>query len=104
NAMDAEEFALGWWPGDGRYGKAAFYAYTHPSPDGFAGAALAPPAARWDGELGEYILDWDDVCAASDPSGVALDFARSAFHHTCTICAWEPALLASAEGVPPPVR
>lgn len=103
NAMDAQEFALGWWPGDRRYGKAAFYAYSHPAPDGFGGADLDPPGARWDGELGEYILDWSDVCAAPDPAAAALDFARSAFRHTCTVCAWDPALLASAEGTPPPV-
>src|SRR5207302_11403885 len=60
NAMDAQEVAVGWWPGDRRYGSAAFYAYTHPAPDGFAGATLAPDAARWDGDLGEYVLDWAD--------------------------------------------
>src|SRR5213079_210507 len=38
NAMDAQEIAVGWWPGDPRYGKAAFYAYAHPAPDGFAEA------------------------------------------------------------------
>src|SRR3954454_6478899 len=35
NAMDAEEVAVGWWPGDERYGGPAFYAYAHPSPAGF---------------------------------------------------------------------
>ena len=35
NAMDAQEVAVGWWPGDARYPKAAFYAYAHPAPDGF---------------------------------------------------------------------
>ena len=30
NAMDAQEVAVGWWPGDARYPKAAFYAYAHP--------------------------------------------------------------------------
>ena len=35
NAMDAEEIAVGWWPGDARYPRAAFYAYAHPAPDGF---------------------------------------------------------------------
>jgi hypothetical protein len=29
NAMDAQEVAVGWWPGDARYGKAALYAYAH---------------------------------------------------------------------------
>ena len=50
NAMDAQEVAVGWWPGDARYGKAAFYAYAHPAPDGFADATLSPPAARWDAD------------------------------------------------------
>ena len=79
NAMDAQEVALGWWPGDGRYGRAAFYAYAHPAPPGFDRASLSPSAARWDNALGEYVLDWDDVRAAEDPYGTALEFARSAF-------------------------
>ncbi|HSK50049.1 MAG TPA: DUF5996 family protein, partial [Solirubrobacterales bacterium] len=103
NAMDSQEVAVGWWPGDPRYGKAAFYAYAHPAPAGFAGADLSPAAARWDGELGEYVLDWDEVIAAPDPHGLALEFARSAFAHACDVCKWDPALAASAEGTPPPV-
>ncbi len=104
NAMDAQEIAIGWWPGDLRYGKAAFYAYAHPAPDGFATAALSPAAARWEQDLGEYILDWDDVRADADPHERALEFARSAFRHGCAVCAWDPALSASGEGSPPPVR
>ena len=103
NAMDAQEVAVGWWPGDARYGKAAFYAYAHPAPDGFAAATLAPAAARWEPELGEYILDWDDVRANADPHRAALEFARSAFRHACAVCQWDPGLAASAEGKPPPV-
>jgi len=103
NAMDAQEVAIGWWPGDGRYGKAAFYAYAHPAPEGFAAATLEPAAARWDGALGEYILDWDDVVASSDPHETALSFAQSAFRHACAVCGWDPELAASAEGRPPPV-
>lgn len=103
NAMDAQEVAVGWWPGDARYGKAAFYAYAHPAPDAFKDTSLAPDAARWDGDLGEYVLDWDDVRAARDPHAFALDFAQSAFRHACMVCGWEPALLASTEGEPPPV-
>lgn len=104
NAMDAQEVAIGWWPGDPRYGRAAFYAYAHPAPDGFAGGRLAPDAARWAGDLGEYVLDWDDVVRSSDPHDCALQFARSAFRHSCTVCDWDPALSASAHGEPPPVR
>jgi hypothetical protein len=104
NAMDSQEVAVGWWPGDHRYAKAAFYAYAHPAPDGFAGASIAPEAARWDAALTEYVLDWEDVRASADPHQAALAFARSAFHHACEVCEWDPALLKSAEGSPPPVR
>ena len=103
NAMDVQEVAVGWWPGDARYGKPAFYAYAHPAPEGFAAATLSPASARWDGALGEYVLDWDDVVASSDPHATALEFARSAFRHACVVCGWDAALPASAEGTPPPV-
>jgi hypothetical protein len=103
NAMDAQEVAVGWWPGDARYGKAAFYAYAHPAPPEYAGATLSPPAAHWDATLGEYILDWDDVRSSPDPHATALDFARSAFRHSCAVCGWDPALPASLDGSPPPV-
>src|SRR3954468_8429492 len=80
NAMDAQDVAVGWWPGDApRYPKAAFYAYAHPAPDGFAGAELGVPGARWDATLGEYVLDWDDAIATGDPHGTALAFAQAVF-------------------------
>jgi hypothetical protein len=103
NAMNAQEVAVGWWPGDTRYGRAAFYAYAHPAPREFGSAAVSPAGARWDGTLGEYILDWDDVRAAADPHTAALEFARSVFRHACLVCDWDPALAATAEGVPPPL-
>ena len=103
NSMDAQDIAVGWWPGDARYSKAAFYAYAHPAPEGFGHAALSPPAARWDGAQGLFVLDWDDVVASPDPHATALEFTRSALRHACTVCGWDPALAASAEGKPPPV-
>jgi hypothetical protein len=104
NAGDAQQVEVGWWPGDGRYGRAAFYAYAHPAPEGFGELHVSPPAARWDGPLGEYVLDWDDVRAAEDPHATAVGFARSAFLQACEACSWDPALAASAAGTPPPVR
>jgi hypothetical protein len=103
NAMDAEEVAVGWWPGDGRYAKPAFYAYAHPAPPGFDAATLSPPAARWDAPMGLYVLDWDHARATGDPHAAVLAFARSAFLHACAVCGWDPGLGASAEGQPPPV-
>jgi hypothetical protein len=103
NAMDAQEVAIGWWPGDRTTPGAAFYGYAHPAPQGFAGATIAPGPAHWDDALGEYVLAWSDVCASSDPQATALEFAHAVFLHACAVCDWDPALTASAEGTPPPV-
>jgi len=103
NSGDAEQIAIGWWPGDRSRDRAAFFAFAYPAPDGFAEADLDPEAARWDTDLGEFVLDWEDIRSAKDPHALALEFARSAFEHACTVCGWDPALAASAQGDPPPV-
>jgi hypothetical protein len=103
NSMDSQEVAVGWWPGDPKMEKAAFYAYAHPAPAGFEDGNVAPASARWDGELGLYVLAWDDVRASDDPHRFALEFARSVFQHACLVCDWDKTLAASAEGAPPPV-
>jgi hypothetical protein len=103
NSGNAEQIEVGWWPGDSRYSRAAFFAYAHPAPAGFENALLQPAAAHWDATLGEFILDWHDIREAADPHAEALVFARSAVLHACAACGWDPALAASAAGVPPPV-
>ena len=103
NAMDSQEVAVGWWPGDPRYPKAAFYAYAYPAPEGFSDGSLTPDAARWDGALGEFVLDFNDVASSPDPHQAALGFAQSALRHACNVCQWDPRLLASTQGSPPPV-
>src|SRR4051794_6320767 len=100
NAMDSQDIAVGWWPGDARAARPAFYAYAHPAPEGFGGAALTPSAARWDQALGLYVLDWDDAGSEPSPHDAAVAFARAAFRHACTVCEWNPDLAASAHGTP----
>ncbi len=104
NSMDAQEVAVGWWPGDDNLGGAAFYAYAHPAPEAFSDGSVSPDAARWDDKLGLYSLAWNEISSEPDPHAVALEFARSAFLHACLVCEWDPALPASTKGDPPPVN
>ncbi len=104
NGADAEQVAIGWWPGNSDHEQAAFFAFAYPSPEGFAEADIDPAPARWDAQLGEYVLDWGDIRESPDPHALALEFARSAFRHSCSVCDWDPVLAATAEGVPPPIR
>lgn len=103
NSMDSQEVAVGWWPGDPKLGKAAFYAYAHPAPEAFAKSPVSPAPARWNAEQGFFVLEWDDVRASADPHAFALEFARSVFQHACAVCGWDEKLAASAAGSPPPI-
>jgi hypothetical protein len=104
NAGDAEVIQVGWWPGDPNHDGAAFFAYAHPAPEGFGDADLAPEAAHWDAQLGEFALEWDDIRSEADPHALALEFVHSAFDHACAVCAWDPVLAESVENVPPVVH
>jgi Family of unknown function (DUF5996) len=104
NGGDAEQIEIGWWPGDARHDGAAFFVFAYPAPDGFANADPSPEAAHWDPDLGEFVLDWDDIRDAPDPRALVLEFGRSAFRHSCEVCGWDPVLAQSAEGTPPPVH
>jgi Family of unknown function (DUF5996) len=104
NGGDAEQIEIGWWPGDRNYDGAAFFAFAHPAPAGFADAQLDPDAAHWDSDLGEFVLDWEDIRESPDPSAPALEFAHTAFRRACEVCGWDPILARTAEGEPPPVH
>jgi len=103
NSGNAQQIEVGWWAGDDRYPRAAFFAFASPAPDGYETAALSPAPGHWDPKLGEYLLDWDEARASPDPHAAALDFARSVVRHSCMVCGWDPGLADSAQGIPPPV-
>jgi hypothetical protein len=74
-----------------------------PQPGRALGAGAAA-STRFDAELGEFVLDWDDVRSAADPAGDALLFARSVFRHASALSGWDDVLTGSMDGVPPPLR
>jgi Family of unknown function (DUF5996) len=78
--------------------------YAYPAPPEFPGATLPPAEGRWDEQLGEYLLDWEDVRAATGPRAVAVEFARLVFRHACQVCEWDAELTATIDGRPPSVR
>jgi hypothetical protein len=67
-AYRAEVSSCGYWPGGASEG--VFYAYAYPEPDGFR----ETPGARFDQDLGEFVLPYADVRVADDPERLVLDF------------------------------
>jgi hypothetical protein len=89
---DAELSSLGFWPGGrgirGTTDGAAFYAYAYPEPGGFREQPVRPDAAFYSGELGEFLLMYDDVRAASDPRAAILGFAQSTYEAAARLQGW----------------
>ena len=99
--MDAEQVAVGWWPGDARYPHAAFYAYAFPPPEGLRDNDFSP--GRWVPTIGEFVLDWDDLLSVPDPHEAALEFCRAFAGQACLLSGWDPVRRGSIRHVPPPV-
>ena len=104
NSANAQQIEIGWWPGDSRYPRPAFFAFAYPATNDADQARGLPAASHWNPELGEYILDWDDARAQLDPMSVAIEFGRAVIRHSCAVCDWPPTLAASATGLHPPVE
>ena len=88
-AYSHEVSSCGFWPGNGGFGKAAFYAYAYPAPQGFAEAPLRPSAARFDPNLQEFVLEYDAVRASDDPDGMLLDFFQSTYEAAANTGNWD---------------
>lgn len=92
-AYSHEVISCGFWPGDRRFPKPAFYCYAAPSPPGLDQEAARPGAAYWDTKLGEFILRYDDVRAAESPDQAILDFCQSTYEAGAKLAHWDRASL-----------
>jgi hypothetical protein len=71
-----EVSSCGFWPGNGGYGRAAFFVYAYPEPAGYGDTQVSTTDAFYDKNLGQFILPYDAVCASSDPDALLLRFCR----------------------------
>jgi len=103
NSANAQQIEIGWWPGDGRYPRPAFFAFAYPAATGAEAAAGLPASSHWNSELGEYLLDWDDARTHPDPKSIAMEFGGAVIRHACAVCEWPATLTTSAIGARSPV-
>lgn len=92
-AYSHEVSSCGFWPGNGGFGKAAFYSYAYPAPPDFAAAPLRPQAAVFDTNMQEFILDYEDVRTSADPDAMLLDFFQSTYEAAANLANWDRAAL-----------
>jgi hypothetical protein len=96
-AYSHEVSSCGYWPGPpGEEG--VFYAYAYPEPDGYRTATIGPAGARWDDELGEFVLPYEIVRRAPDPDATLLEFLQSTYEAAAIAAEWDRAALDRHEG------
>lgn len=98
-AYSHEVISAGFWPGNGGYGKAAFYCYAAPVPAGLAGTSIRPALAQWDSTLGEYILPYDELRLQPSPEATLLEFIESAYSAAADAAHWDRAHLDRSTGI-----
>ena len=91
-AYSHEVISAGFWPGNGGYGRAAFYAYAAPTPDGLEKTALKGKGA-FSQQLGEFLLDYSDARAAQDPARTVLNFLEETYSAAADLAKWDRANL-----------
>jgi hypothetical protein len=96
-AYSQEVSSCGYWPGGGAEG--AYYAYTYPEQAGYRDARVTPAAARYDEQLGEFLLPYEAVRTSADPRATLLGFLQSTYDAAADRGGWDRAEL---ERTPPP--
>jgi hypothetical protein len=93
-AYSHEVSSCGFWPGGSEEG--SFYCYAYPEPPGFATYAVGP-GARYDAELGEFVLPYRAVRTSDDPDSMLLAFLQNTYEAAAETGRWDRQTLETAE-------
>jgi len=99
-AYSHEVSSCGFWPGNGGYGRAAFYVYAYPEPAGYGDTRLRTCDAFYDEGLGQFILPYDAVRQSSDPDALLLGFLQQTYEAAADLGKWDREALERKPYVP----
>lgn len=88
-AYSHEVSSCGFWPGNGGYGRAAFYVYAYPEPAAYGETTLTTAGAFYDKGLGQFILPYDTVREAADPDAFLLGFLQETYDAAANLAKWD---------------
>jgi len=92
-AYSHEVSSVGFWPGGGDIQDAAFYSYMAPQPEGFKVARVRPNTAFYHGQLGEFLLMYEDVRKSKSPIAAVLNFCQSTYEEGARLGSWDRSAL-----------
>ena len=96
-AYSHECSSCGFWPGNGGFGRAAFYVYAFPEPEGYGDAPLKTAGAFYDKNVGQFILPYDAVRQANDSDALLLGFLQETYAAAADLAKWDRKALERAD-------
>jgi len=92
DAYSHEVSSCGFWPGAPGM-DALFYSYAYPEPPGYAEYPIAPSSARFDKNLGEFVLPYEAMRTSADPDATLLEFLQTTYEAAANLAHWDRAAL-----------
>jgi hypothetical protein len=65
-----------------------FYSYAYPSAASFAEQKVLPAQAYFSEDLGEFILNYDDLISSENPDKTLYDFLQSTYEAAANTSGW----------------
>ena len=94
-AYSHEVSSAGFWPGADMLPEAVFYSYAYPEPEGYRESPVKP--GRYDTNLREYLLPYEEVRRAARPDDLLLEFLQSTYEAAAERAHWDRAALERVE-------
>ena len=99
-AYSHEVSSAGFWLGGVVPAEPMFFSYAYPEPLHFREAIIAPDAAAFSAEFGEFVLPYAAVRASSDPAAMLTEFLQSTYDVAADLAQWDRAALERAPVAP----
>lgn len=87
-AYSHQVISAGFWPGNGGYGRAAFYSYAAPIPEGLSKTVLRG-RGTFNQQMGEFLLDYSEVRKEPDPVKAAMTFFQETYSAAADLAKWD---------------
>src|SRR3984957_4861984 len=87
-AYSHEVSSVGFWPGSGNVKEPSYYSYASPEPAGFSDYRVAPSAAAYRKDMGEFLLSYESVRTAPDPTAALFQFCQTTYEAAAINAKW----------------
>jgi hypothetical protein len=87
-AYSHEVSSVGFWPGSGNVKEPSYYSYASPEPAGFSDYHVAPAAASYRKDMGEFLLPYEALRTSSDPATALFQFCQTTYQAAAINAKW----------------